>query len=163
MTQITLQDGKVVLIDGKVGSGAECCCGGVCCSTCRFCRGCQYTSDDGVNWVLAAEFPGTEVDGITPEECADCPECPADGGPITTIPAEELIPGYPVTFFICCGQDPPCVLVTDGFLAEPTTRWYGSCTDGTTCRSVSQTKCSELGGEWKTGQTCDDDPCNPLP
>lgn len=30
MTQITVQDGKIVLRDGKVGTGAGCCCGGDC-------------------------------------------------------------------------------------------------------------------------------------
>lgn len=35
MTQITLQDGKLVLHDGKVGTEQACCCGGDCCCKCR--------------------------------------------------------------------------------------------------------------------------------
>lgn len=159
MTQITIQGGKAVLVDGKIGSGAACCCEGVCCSTCRFCRGCQYTSEDGVTWQLAAEFSASTVEDIQVEECDDCPTCPPDGGPLAGIPMEQFIPGYPATFYMCCGQDPPCVLIIDGLTSEPVVRWAGSCGDSTTCRSVSEAKCSELGGEWHPGQTCDANPC----
>lgn len=60
MTQITFQDGKIVLRDGKVGTGQGCCCG-------EEVRDCLVTVN--VAWL------GVQV-GLN--ECARCGEYPGD-------------------------------------------------------------------------------------
>ena len=45
MTQITIQDGKAVLVDGKIGSGAACCCDDQCQGPCETSADCGSGCD----------------------------------------------------------------------------------------------------------------------
>jgi len=81
MTQITFQDGKPVLRDGKVGTGQGCCCKQDCSRCIR--NGewdCQYTTqescEDCTRTYTCDEARQTECDG-------DCPEGFTPGNPVT--------------------------------------------------------------------------------
>ena len=82
MTQITFQDGKPVLRDGKVGVGRGCCCDSPGCSRCI--RDgewdCQYTTqeecEDCTRTYTCDEARQTECDG-------DCPPGFTPGDPVT--------------------------------------------------------------------------------
>jgi len=72
MTLITLQDGKVVLRDGAVGTEQACCCGGNCPPGSDCCGTAEYLLDyceqvDG-EWVVAGSCPPQGL------ECLPC-EC----------------------------------------------------------------------------------------
>lgn len=62
MTQITLQDGKIVLRDGQVGTEQACCCGDGCCPPGESCCGTydyeiNYCEQVGGEWVQGGASP----------------------------------------------------------------------------------------------------------
>ena len=126
MTQITVQDGKLILRDGKVGTGAECCCESVSCSGVAFgfrlgdlggediwpcgCEGLQDYVDhinakyDELQTIL--QMAGYCVIDLTPAEgvCYQCPQtfCGPCEGPEPEEAALISIGGINAS---CCCED----------------------------------------------------------
>ena len=88
MTLITLQDGRIVLRDGKVGTEQACCCGGcppgyVCCGIAEYLL--DYCEEVDGQWVIS---------GSCPPEGAECLPCQcAAGFTQTELIEQELYPG----------------------------------------------------------------------
>lgn len=104
MTQITVQDGKIVLRDGKVGTGEGCCCeGGFCppgtqCTIYPFYE-VDYCEEVDGQWVVTQSCPPLGV------ECVPC-EC-LEGFTLTSQEDKEPFPGAGfLVRYITCDHDP---------------------------------------------------------
>lgn len=118
MARITIQDGKVVLRDGKIGTESECCCGpnDPCCVTGQLpdtvtvtLSGPQGTKEQGPS-LLSLRFAacfGSGAEGIAIAPGGDDPE--EDGGPISDAPLTNGGSGYAKL-----GRVAPTLTITGG-------------------------------------------------
>lgn len=147
MADIPLQDGKVVLRDGKVGSGAACCCeGGACClPDCGAAWTVDFLPDAGMGDAFKAFLEGRGYQFVQYAEDAEIERaewtalcCGTDDGDVEDFTVTGGVNSTDLAVPLCISQEP------EGYL----------CQDGITLEA-----CEASGGTFYSGQTCADDPC----
>lgn len=147
MTRITLQNGKLVLRDGKVGTGQACCCGGCSgpCSALNPCpQGCACDTSGSTSATSVCYQNGIPNPAITSQ--ASCEECATECDYIEC--TEYTYPGY---VYVEEGQECPEGWTPDGWggCYEPCppgwTNLGGACS-----RTTYPTSCSECSGSCYT-------------
>jgi hypothetical protein len=130
MTLITVQDGTVVMRDGKVGTEQACCCG--LCPPCNFPRSLSVTIEgfpDGYSWISFAGGAPPEGGGFSPN-CGDDPANPVNyreaGSAVGT-------PGYTSTRLIDYNQT--FIATYDDTSDECCPIWYGEIERGAANRN----------------------------
>lgn len=180
MTQITVQDGKVVMRDGQVGAGAGCCCDGEC-ATDEECCACTYTiaqnfvDEAGRDAIVAlcGECGGsvqvTNIGGgffsvdcttvVLNPDCSECPEFPECGQ--FDGPAEGRCCNGRCVRYDCCTTNSDCcyceIAPGEGFVRAP------CAIDGVpfNCANWGLSGTSVVG--YCCDEECSPEECNPLP